>query len=78
MGRANVSSMRTTAKDKIILSVFSVLWTIFIAGVTIGMFHVAGLDPRNDFWGATLSNIGVLAIFVFGWPAGIYQIWFGD
>lgn len=47
-----------------------------MAGVTVGMFYLSGIDPRNDFWGDALASVGVLVIPVFGWPAGLYKIWF--
>lgn len=53
----------------------AVLLTVGLAILTVGMYYLSGLDPRNDFWGSALANIGVLVIPIFGWPAGMVWIY---
>lgn len=55
--------------------VLAVALTVGLAVATILLAVFSGIDPRNDFWGSGLSAIGVLAVPVFGWPAGMIWIW---
>lgn len=63
------------AKDIVIGILLAIVLTVGLAVATVVLAIFSGIDPRNHFWGNALSNLGVLVVPVFGWPAGMLWIW---